>query len=94
MGPDHGAVDDEVFHVRVVGEMLMHQFPDTPVGPAGKPFVDAVPIAVLGGEEPPLSTGPVHPQHGFNETSALLFPANVQVGALPQELENRGPLTG
>ena len=71
MGPHHGAVDDEVFHIRVGGEMLMQQFPDTPVGPAGKPFVDAVPIPILGWEEPPLGPGAVHPEDGFYETPAL-----------------------
>ena len=31
-------LSNEVFHIRVVGEMLMQEFPDTPVAPAGKPF--------------------------------------------------------
>ena len=91
MGPDHRAVDDEVFHIRVVGEMLMQEFPDTPVGPAGKPFVDAVPVPILGWEESPLGAGAVHPQHGFYETSAFLFLTDVQFGAPSQELENLGP---
>jgi hypothetical protein len=91
MGPDHGAVDDEAFQIRVGGEMLMHQFPDTPVGPAGKPFVHAVPISILSREEPPLGAGTGHPQYSFYETSAFLFLANIQVGAPSQELENLGP---
>ena len=91
MGPDHRAVDDEVFHIRVVSEMLMQQFPDTPVGPAGEPFVDAVPVPIPGWEESPLGAGAVHPQHGFYETSAFLFLTDVQVGAPSQELENLGP---
>jgi hypothetical protein len=73
--------------------MLMQQFPDTPVAPAGKPFVDAVPIPILGWEEPPLGAGAGHPEHGFDETATFLFPTNIQVGASLQELENLGPLT-
>jgi hypothetical protein len=92
MGPNHGAVDDEAFQIRVGGEMLMHQFPDTPVGPAGKPFVHAVPVSILGREEPPLGTGTVHPQHRLDETLAFRFLTNVQVGTTTQELENPGPL--
>jgi hypothetical protein len=91
VGPDHRAVDDEVFHIRVVGQMLMQEFPDTPVGPAGKPFVDAVPVPILGWKEPPLGAGAIDPQDGFYETSAFFFLTDVQFGATTQELENLGP---
>ena len=73
-------------------EMLMHQFPDAPVGPAGEPFVHTVPVSILGREEPPLGAGTVHPQHRLDETLAFRFLTNVQVGATTQELENPGPL--
>ena len=92
MRPDHRAVDDEIFHVRRVGEMLMQQFPDTPVGPAVKPFVDAVPILVPGWEESPLGPGAVDPQDGLYETSAFFFLTNIQVSAAPREIENPSPL--
>jgi hypothetical protein len=92
MGPDHGAADDEVFHVRVAGEMLMHQFPDALICPAGKPFVDAVPVPEPGWQETPLGAGTGNPQRRLNETPAFRFPTNIETGATPQEIENLIPL--
>ena len=62
VGPDHRAVDDKVFHIRVVGQMLMQEFPDTPVAPAGESFVDAVPVPIPGWKKSPLGAGAVDPQ--------------------------------
>ena len=47
VSPDDRTVDDEVFHVRFLNEMLVHSLPDAPVAPSGKAFVDGVPLAVL-----------------------------------------------
>lgn len=33
MSPDNGAIEDQMFHIRVIGEMLMHLLPDTVVWP-------------------------------------------------------------
>ena len=71
--------------------MLMQEFPDTPVPPAGESFVDAVPVPILGWKEPPLGAGTIDPQHGFYKTSAFFFLTDVQFGATTQELENLGP---
>ena len=72
--------------------MLMQEFPDTPVAPAGESFVDAVPVPILGWKEPPLGAGTIDPQHGFYKTSAFFFLTDVQAGAATQEIENPGPL--
>ena len=77
----------------------MHLFPDAFVNPPGKPFVDAVPVPILGWKEPPLGAGAVdhracprlRPGDGFYETSAFFFLTDVQFGAATQELENLGP---
>ena len=79
--------------------MLMQEFPDTPVAPAGEPFVDAVPVPMFGWKESPLGAGATDPQSlprlrpgdGFYKTSAFFFLTDVQVGAPSQELENLGP---
>ena len=71
--------------------MLMQEFPDTPVAPAGESFVDAVPVPVFGWKESPLGAGTIDPQHGFYKTSAFFFLTDVQFGATTQELENLGP---
>lgn len=47
MGPNDGAIEDQMFHIRVIDKILMHFVPDILIGPAGKPFVDAIPMAVL-----------------------------------------------
>ena len=91
VGPDHRAVDDAVFHIRVVGQMLQQQFPDTPVAPAGESFVDAVPFPILGWKEPPLGAGAIDPQDGFYKTSAFCFLTDLQFGATTQELEKLSP---
>ena len=86
MGSDDCAVDDEVFHVGVIDEMLMHTLPYTAFTPSGEPCVDAVPITVFGWEHPPLRASPSNPQYGLNEPSTISFPPNVQVWLTLQEL--------
>jgi hypothetical protein len=80
MGPDHAAVQDQVLHVRIIDEMLMHIFPDVVFAPASKAFVDAVPPALLLGQQPPLGTASRNPQHGFQEKSTLGFLAGIGAG--------------
>ena len=66
VGPDHRAVNDELLHIRVVSEAMVHLSPDAAVGPTGKSLVHAVPMPIRGRQQPPLgrrsgsSTG--HPQ--------------------------------
>ena len=59
--PDHRAVDDQVFQIRVVAEMLMHLCPDALVSPTGESFVDAVPVPVFGWQQSPLGPRAVNP---------------------------------
>ena len=91
MRPDHRAVYDQVFQIRVVAAMLMHLCPDALVSPTGESLVDGVPVPVFGWKEPPLGSGAIDPQHGFYKTSAFFFLTDVQFGATTQELENLGP---
>ena len=36
-----------IFHIRVIGKVLEHPFPDAPVTPAGKPLIDRIPFPVF-----------------------------------------------
>ena len=47
MVPHHGAIEKNIFHVGVVGKVLMHIFPDVMVAPAGKTLIDRVPVAIF-----------------------------------------------
>ena len=73
MGPDDCAVDDEVFHVGVIDEILMHTLPYSAFTPAGEAFIDAVPITIFGWEHPPLRTGPRNPQYSINKLPTFGF---------------------
>ena len=92
MSPDDRAVNDEVLHVGVIDEMLMHSLPYTAFTPSGEPFVDAVPPAVLGWEHPPLRAGSGDPEDGSDEPLAFGFPSDVQVRLAPKELKYLWPL--
>ena len=86
------AVDDEVFHIRVIDEVLVHPFPDPSFAPSYKPLVYAIPLAILGRKQPPLCPGPSDPEDGLDKLLAFGFLADVQVRLTVQELENLGPL--
>ena len=92
MGPYHRTVHDEMLQIWVLDKMMMHSFPDAFITPAGKPPVDAVPFAILFGQQSPLSATAGHPEHPFNEAAAAGFLADVHLWATPQELEDFRPL--
>ena len=94
MGADYGAVDDEVLHVGVIDERLMHSFPYPALTPAGEPLVDAVPIAIGGWEQPPLRAGAHNPQHALNETLAIGLLSNVPTGLAAKKRTYLWPLFG
>ena len=79
MGTNHGAINDEVFHIRVMDEVLMHSLPDTLRARAGEPLVDAVPSAILGWEQSPLDTGPGDPQDTFDKATAFGFLPHIHI---------------
>ena len=81
MGADDGAIDNDVFHVWIMREMLMHSFPDPFIAPAGKAFIDAVPVAVVFWQQPPLGAAACHPEDGFDEASAISFLPDVKIRA-------------
>ena len=88
MGTYHSRIDHEVFHIRIMHKMLMHPFPDALVGPTGKSFVDAIPLAVLAGQQSPLSAAASHPKDRFDETLTLDLLSYIDIWALTDELMN------
>ena len=92
MGADDGAIDDQVFHIRILDEMLMHPLPDALFAPTGKTFVDAVPVAIAFGKQSPGCSATRHPQDGFHELSAILVPSHVKVWTGTEKLQELGPL--
>jgi len=92
MGPDNGAIEDEMFHIRVIDKVLMHFVPDILISPAGKPFVDAIPIALLFWQQAPLGPTAADPEHTFDKTATLVFLTDINVGTGLQELNYFGPL--
>ena len=92
MSPNDGAIEDQVFHIRIVGKVLMHLLPDPVVTPTGKAFVDAIPVTVLFWQQPPLRPTAGHPKHPFNETTTGGFLTDISSGALPQKVKDFVPL--
>lgn len=87
-----GAVENQVFHVRLIGKLLQHVCPDPGVAPASKPFVDAVPFTVLAWQQTPLRTTAINPEHRFQEASAVSFVPDVDARMYSQERAYFGPL--
>ncbi len=92
MGADNRTVEDAMFHVWVEGEVLKHTLPNTFVTPAGEAFVDAIPVAIRGGQEAPLCARSVDSQHGFQEAAAGCLIANVSMWVAPQKGPQFGPV--
>ena len=92
MGPHYGTINNEMFQIRVMDKMVMHWFPDPFITPASKPPVDAVPFAILLGQQSPLSATAGDPEHPFHEAAAVGFLAHVHLWATTQELEDFRPL--
>ena len=57
--------------------MLMPIFPHLVVAPAGKVFVDTVPVAVFFRKQSPLGSAAQDPQDGFDEQPAVSFLASI-----------------
>jgi hypothetical protein len=77
MGSNDRAIQDQVLHIRVIGKMLMHIFPDAMVAPACKTLVDAIPVAVLFRQQAPLGSAAGDPQHSFQVKTAVGLLASI-----------------
>lgn len=77
MGLNDCATQDQVLHIGVIGNMLMHIFPDPMVAPACNALVDAIPVTVLFRQQSPLCSTAGDPQHSFQEKTAVRFLASM-----------------
>jgi hypothetical protein len=73
MGPHDGAVDNEILHIWIRDEMLMHPFPDSFVAPMCEALIDTVPGTVMLRQQSPLGTATRDPEHCFDEAPAVGF---------------------
>ena len=95
MGADNGTVNNQVFRIRVIGQIVMQSIPNAPVPPAGTALIDGVPVAVFGGPETPGRAGRGNPEYAGSETAAMVFAADVEVGAAAaEESKDFVPLAG
>ena len=92
MGPHHGAIEKNIFHVGVVGKVLMHIFPDVMVAPAGKTLIDRVPVAIFFGQKAPLGPTAGGPEHAFHEKTAIFFLPGVHAWMILLEKIDISPL--
>jgi hypothetical protein len=92
MCPNDGAIQDEMLHIRVIGQMLVHACPDIFVAPAGKAFVDTVPVAILRRQQPPLGAAAGDPENSFEKATALGFLAHVHAWTGTQKRKDFQPL--
>ena len=79
MGADDRAVQDEMFHVSVLGKVLQHRFPDARITPACEALVDAVPLAVFLWQHAPLSAAAVQLEDSLDEETAFGFLTNIDM---------------
>lgn len=82
MRPHNGAIEQDLLHIRIVGEMLMHIYPNPMLAPTRKAFVDRIPVALVFRKQAPLRTAAQDPQDGFNELPALCFRTGICSGML------------
>jgi hypothetical protein len=92
MSANNGAVNEQVFKVWISGAKLMQLLKDTRSSPAGKAFVDRIPVAVFFGKQPPLRTAARNPENGREEATTLPLSADVKFWARAQEGQNLLPL--
>lgn len=92
MGTDNSSVRNYILHVWIIYEMLMHPFPYPLFAPAGKSFIDAVPVTIALRKQSPWSAAASHPVYGLNKESAALFLTNINIRARAKELKYFPPL--
>jgi hypothetical protein len=92
MGANDGAVNEQVFEVWISGTELMQLLEDVGISPACETFIDGIPIAVLFGEQAPLSAAARHPEDGRKEAPTLPLSPDMNFRARAQEGQKLLPL--
>ncbi len=82
MRSHNGAVQQDMLHIWVIGEMLMQIGPHFVLAPTRKAFVDRIPVTPFFGKQAPLRSAAQDPQNRFHELSAFCFLACISSGML------------
>jgi hypothetical protein len=69
MCPDDRTIQNDILHIRVLCEMVMHGLPDPLFAPAGKPLTHAIPVSIFHRQQAPLGATPQDPEHAFQKAT-------------------------
>jgi hypothetical protein len=93
MSADNRAVYHSAFHIRIIGKMSQHSFPNPGFTPAHEAFLDTVPIAILHRQQTPLRSTSAHPFHRLDKAATgLLVLAEIRIRVFSQEIPHLLPL--
>jgi hypothetical protein len=92
MRSHNGAVQQDIFHIWIIGELLMHVCPHAMRAPPRKAFVDRVPMTMRFRKQAPLRTAAQDPQNRFHELPAVCFLTGIGPGMLLQKCVDLFPL--
>jgi hypothetical protein len=92
MRSHHGAIQQDIFHIRIAGKVLMHIIPDIMFTPAGKTLVNRVPLAIIVGHKPLLRSAAGDPEDAFDKKSAIRLGPSVDMVVFLQEKVDLLPL--
>ena len=82
MRADNGAVQQDIFHIGIIDELVMHICPHVVLAPSCKAFVNRVPVTLFFRQQAPLSTAAQDPQDRFHELPAICFCTSIRPGML------------
>jgi len=93
MSPNNRAVNHALFHIRIIGKVGQHPFSHALLALPAKPFVDRVPFALLGRQEPPWGTAAGQPEDTFHKPATFCsILADVSVRVVSQKISYLCPL--
>jgi len=92
VGADDGGVDEDALQIGLLRAAPVQRLEHAPPAPAGIALEHRVPLAMLGGQQPPLRARPQHPQHRHQEKPAGRLRGHAGVRVRRQDRKNHGPL--
>lgn len=92
MGTHDTAIQNQPFHIWLTAKVLEHVAPDAMFTPAGKAFIDAIPMPILRRQFAPLGAAATHPEHAFQEADTVAFLAYISSWMGSQKRDDFCPL--
>lgn len=87
-----GTVRHQTFQIGVFGTEGKEGLEDVLFTPTREAFVDAVPIAVSGRQEPPLCAAAGNPEDSGQELATFPLRPDIHIGTRPQKFYHFRPL--